>query len=70
YYKYEPGIVGNTLGICTAIADCTVWIGALLEAPQDPNKPVWRCTDSSDFGAGMQGCQEVSAGASFNTAVN
>ncbi len=70
YYKYEPGVVGNaTGGTCNATADCWYWIGTLLEAPEDPTKPVFRCTDNPLIAAGA-GCKEVSAGASFNTVTN
>ena len=35
------------------------WIGAKLEAPADPSKPIYRCTDYPDLAEGS-GCKEVS----------
>ncbi len=62
YYKYEPGIEGDGVpgGSCPVAFTnpCTYWIGALLENPQDPSKPIFRCSDDIDLAEGP-GCKEV-----------
>ena len=56
YYIYEPGSnlasAGNN---CDGTTECSYWIGALLEAPSDSNKPIFRCTDKTSD----PGCKEV-----------
>ena len=65
YYKYEPGYYGNgtSSSNCTTIdKKCFYWIGAKLEAPTDPAKPIYRCSNlsSSDYpGSPGTGCRET-----------
>ena len=63
YYKYEPAADPSIGTDCNPIANpCQrYWIGARLEAPDDPakqGKMVFRCTDYTNLGP-VAGCREV-----------
>ena len=65
YYRYEPAADPSIGTDCTPIANpCQrYWIGARLEAPDDPakqGKMVFRCTDYTNLGPTRPaGCREV-----------
>src|SRR3989344_4512694 len=45
YYAYEPRR-NDTNDFCGAATECNYyWIGAQLESPADPLKPIFRCSD-------------------------
>jgi len=56
YYRYEPkASAGDNCGAGT----CEYyWVGVQLEAPADPNKPIYRCSDDPSLPDGS-GCKEV-----------
>ena len=57
YYRYEPRKTNEDPCKGTGLV-CRYWIGARLESPQDPAKPVFRCSDNELLTAGV-GCLEV-----------
>lgn len=60
YYSYEPKRIGGTF--CGAGPVCDYyWIGARLESPDNPAKPIFRCSDDPLLATrGGIGCKEVS----------
>lgn len=45
YYAYELDVPGDEECSLTARGACSYWIGARLEKPKDPSKPIYRCSD-------------------------
>lgn len=58
YYSYEPRRTGSNFCGSGFVCDY-YWIGALLESPADPAKPLFRCSDDPNLPDGT-GCKEVS----------
>lgn len=62
HYRYEPYSSGDnprTQNPCFGTGKvCRYWIGARLEAPASPNKPIFRCSDNEELDDGT-GCKEV-----------
>ena len=59
YYVYEPRR-NSTQDFCGAATECNYyWVAAQLEAPTDPAKPIFRCSDDPGLSEGV-GCKEVS----------
>ena len=60
FYRYEPSSSDN--GTPPGQSECSpcnyYWIGAMLEEPDDPAKPVFRCTDMNSL-PNPAGCREV-----------
>ncbi len=60
HYRYEPRSLAEAIcgGTGTQNSSCRYWIGGRLEDPDDPTKPIFRCSDIEDLAAGT-GCKEV-----------
>ena len=57
YYRYEPTAANKDPCRDEGVI-CRFWIGARLESPSDPTKPVFRCSDDETLNDGT-GCKEV-----------
>ena len=62
HYRYEPYSSGDnpkSKNPCFGTGQvCRYWIGSRLEAPSDPQKPIFRCSDNEELDDGT-GCKEV-----------
>lgn len=63
HYRYEPsGTVSGQVCLTEAagffVKCATYWIGAKLEAPTDPSKWIFRCSDIPNLTQGI-GCKEI-----------
>jgi len=62
FYKYEPrhdmGNGGNCEDYLSAEVCNYYWIGVVLEAPEDSNYPIFRCTDYTNSHI-TPGCENV-----------
>lgn len=60
FYRYEPAPEGVAGGECKGSSKpcASYWIGTLLEAPENPEKAIFRCSDNELLAEGP-GCKEV-----------